>query len=78
MDPVSSACGEGGACPGRQPARSARKGIAWKLSAQTNLDPAASEVLLIAIARARSWMNDLAEGRVNSFEVTHLHIDDVA
>jgi hypothetical protein len=31
---------------------SARKGIAWKPSAQTNLDPAASEVLLIAIARA--------------------------
>ena len=48
---------------------SARKGIAWKPSAQSNLDPAASEVLLIAIARARSWMNDLSEGRVNSFEV---------
>jgi hypothetical protein len=24
--------------------------------------------LLTAIARARSWMNDLSEGRVNSFE----------
>ena len=47
---------------------SARKGIARKPSAQTNLDPAASEMLLIAIARARSWMNDLSEGRVNSFE----------
>ena len=47
---------------------SARKGIAWKPLAQTNLDPAASEVLLIAIARARSWMNDLSGGRVNSFE----------
>ena len=47
---------------------SARKGIAWKPSAQSNLDPAVSEVLLIAIARARSWMNDLTEGRVNSFE----------
>ena len=47
---------------------SARKGIAWKPSAQTNLDPAASEALLMAIARARSWMNDLTEGRVNSFE----------
>ena len=46
----------------------ARKGIAWKPSAQANLDPAASEVLLTAIARARSWMNDLTEGRVNSFE----------
>jgi hypothetical protein len=47
---------------------SARKGIAWKPSAQTNLDPATSDLLLTAIARARSWMNDLSEGRVNSFE----------
>ena len=47
---------------------SARKGIVWKPSAQTNLDPATSEVLLIAIARARSWMADLVEGRMNSFE----------
>jgi site-specific DNA recombinase len=47
---------------------SARKGIAWKPSAQANLDPATSELLLTATARARSWMNDLSEGRVNSFE----------
>ena len=47
---------------------SARKGIAWKPSAQANLDPATSDILLTAIARARSWMNDLSEGRVNSFE----------
>jgi site-specific DNA recombinase len=47
---------------------SARKGIAWKPSAQSNLDPATSEVLLTAIAWARSWMNDLSEGRVGSFE----------
>ena len=47
---------------------SARKGIAWKPSAQSNLDPATSDLLLTAIARARSWMNDLFEGRVNSFE----------
>jgi site-specific DNA recombinase len=47
---------------------SARKGIVWKPSAQANLDPATSDVLLTAIARARSWMNDLTEGRVNSFE----------
>jgi hypothetical protein len=46
----------------------ARKGIAWKPSVQANLDPATSDVLLTAIARARSWMNDLVEGRVNSFE----------
>jgi hypothetical protein len=42
---------------------SARKGIAWKPSAQANLDPARSDTLLTAVARARSWMNDLSEGR---------------
>jgi site-specific DNA recombinase len=47
---------------------SARKGIAWQPSAQSNLDPATSDLLLTAIARARSWMNDLGEGRINSFE----------
>jgi site-specific DNA recombinase len=47
---------------------STRKGIAWKPSTQSNLDPATSDLLLTTIARARSWMNDLTEGRVNSFE----------
>jgi site-specific DNA recombinase len=47
---------------------SARKGIVWKPSAQANLDPATSAILLAAIAQARSWMADLVEGRVNSFE----------
>jgi site-specific DNA recombinase len=47
---------------------SARKGIAWKPSAKSNLDPAAIEALLTAIAKARAWMSDLAEGRVESFE----------
>jgi hypothetical protein len=46
----------------------AQKGIAWKPSGQANLDPAISAILLTAIARARSWMSDLMEGRVNSFE----------
>src|SRR4029077_2180779 len=54
-----------------------RKGIARKPSAQTNLDPAASEMLLIAIARARSWMNDLSEGRVNSLEASARSEDKV-
>jgi hypothetical protein len=36
---------------------SARKGIAWEPSAQANLDPVTSDILLTAIARARSWMN---------------------
>jgi site-specific DNA recombinase len=46
----------------------AQKGIAWKPSAKSNLDPATIETLLTAIAKARAWMNDLAEGRVGSFE----------
>jgi hypothetical protein len=36
----------------------ARKGIVWKPSIQHHLG---------AIARARSWMDDLIEGRVGSF-----------
>jgi site-specific DNA recombinase len=47
---------------------SARKGIAWKSSAKSNLDPAAIEALLTAIAKARAWMSDLVGGRAASFE----------
>ncbi len=47
---------------------SARKGIAWRPSAKSNLDPQTIETLLTAIAKARCWMNDLAEGRVESFD----------
>jgi site-specific DNA recombinase len=46
----------------------ARKGIAWMPSDQLGLDPAHRDTLLTAIARARSWMDDLVEGRVNSFD----------
>jgi site-specific DNA recombinase len=47
---------------------SAQKGIAWKPSAKSSLDPETIEALLTAIAKARAWMSDLAEGRVASFE----------
>jgi len=47
---------------------SAQKGIAWKPSAKSNLDPETIETLLTAIAKARAWMNDIAEGRVESFD----------
>jgi site-specific DNA recombinase len=46
----------------------ARKGIAWMPSHQLGLDPAHRDTLLTAIARARSWMDDLIESRVNSFD----------
>src|SRR5271169_490020 len=46
----------------------ARKGIAWKPSDHPQLDAVARNTLLTAIARARSWMDDLIEGRVNSFD----------
>jgi site-specific DNA recombinase len=55
----------------------ARKGIAWKPSAKANLDPETIETLLTAIAKARSWMNDLAEGRVESFDDIALREDRV-
>jgi site-specific DNA recombinase len=47
---------------------SARKGIAWKPSPKPNLDAETIETLLIAIAKARAWMSDLAEGRAASFD----------
>ena len=56
---------------------SARKGIAWKPSAKSNLDPQTIETLLTAIAKARSWMSDLAEGRVESFHEIALREDKV-
>jgi site-specific DNA recombinase len=56
---------------------SARKGIAWKPSAKANLDPETIENLLTAIAKACSWMNDLAEGRVGSFDDIALREDKV-
>jgi site-specific DNA recombinase len=56
---------------------SARKGIAWKPSAKANLDPDTIETLLTAIAKARSWMDDLAEGRVGSFDDIALREDKV-
>jgi site-specific DNA recombinase len=56
---------------------SARKGIAWRPSAKANLDPEAIETLLTAIAKARSWMDDLAERRVSSFDDIALREDKV-
>jgi site-specific DNA recombinase len=56
---------------------SARKGIAWRPSAKANLDPETIESLLTAIAKARSWMDDLAKGRVNSFDDIALREDKV-
>ena len=46
----------------------ARKGIAWRPSAKSNLDAETIETLLTAIAKARAWMSDLVEGRVASFD----------
>ena len=48
-------------------ANAARKGIAWKPSTQANLDPAAIDALLTAIGKSRAWVDDLVEGRVQSF-----------
>jgi site-specific DNA recombinase len=47
---------------------SARKGIAWRPSRKPNLDAETIETLLTAIAKARAWMSDLAEGRAASFD----------
>ena len=55
----------------------ARKGIAWRPSTKADLDSQTIETLLTAIAKARSWMNDLAEGRVKSFDDIALREDKV-
>src|SRR5208337_576712 len=46
----------------------ARKGVDRITSTHADLDLATVEALLTAIAKARAWMNDLAEGRAESFE----------
>jgi site-specific DNA recombinase len=46
----------------------ARKGVAWKPSAKASLDPESIETMLTAIAKARSWMDDLTNGRIESFD----------
>src|SRR5260370_29891649 len=55
----------------------ARKGIAWRPSGKSNLDAEAIETLLTAIAKARAWMSDLAEGRVESFDEIAQREDNV-
>src|SRR5260221_330715 len=57
------------AAPGRTPVRAAVKGIAHVPAHSTPIKPARREALLIAIAKARQWMDDLAHGRAASFAV---------
>ena len=53
--------------PWSPPVARRRKGILhWPAS--HNLDPRDREALLTAIAKARSWMDDLIDGRAHSFE----------
>jgi hypothetical protein len=53
--------------PWNPTAAKARKGVAWTPSTGSDLDPANRDTLLAAIAKARSWMSDIVEGRVGSF-----------
>ena len=46
----------------------ARKGVDRITSTHASLDPATVEALLTAIAKARAWIDDLTEGRAESFE----------
>jgi hypothetical protein len=48
------------------PATGAIKGVAHAPSQTTGMNPAARDALLLAIAKARRWVDDLAEGRVAS------------
>ncbi len=53
--------------PWSPPAAQSRKGVI-RLPAALDLDPRDRDALLTAIAKARSWMDDLIDGRVQSFE----------
>ncbi|WP_026605879.1 recombinase family protein [Methylocapsa acidiphila] len=53
--------------PWSPPVARRRKGVVH-LPGSHDLDPRDRDVLLTAIAKARSWMNDLMDGRVQSFE----------
>jgi site-specific DNA recombinase len=55
------------AVPWRSPAPAAVRGIVHVPAHNTPIKPGRREALLIAIAKAREWMDDLAHGRVASF-----------
>jgi site-specific DNA recombinase len=51
----------------RSPVPAAVRGIVHVPAYNTPIKPGRREALLIAIAKAREWMDDLAHGRVASF-----------
>ncbi len=55
------------AVPWRSPVPAAVRGIVHVPAHNTPIKPGRREALLIAIAKAREWMDDLAHGRVASF-----------
>src|SRR5207247_110611 len=57
------------AIPWSSPVPAAVKGIIHVPAHNTPIKPGRREALLIAIAKARNWINDLAHGRVASFAV---------
>src|SRR5260221_5735831 len=57
------------AVPWRNPVPAAVKGIVHVPAHSTPIKPCRREALLIAIAKARQWMDDLAHGRAASFAV---------
>src|SRR5260221_11253127 len=57
------------AVPWSSPVPAAVKGIIHVPAHNTPIKPGRREALLIAIAKARNWIDDLAHGRVASFTV---------
>src|SRR5260221_10888822 len=57
------------AVPWSSPVPAAVKGIIHVPAHNTPIKPGRREALLIAIAKARNWIDDLAHGRVTSFAV---------
>ena len=64
---ASAHCADQVAVPWTNPVPAAVKGIIHVPAHNTPIKPGRREALLMAIAKAREWMEDLAHGRVASF-----------
>ena len=64
---AESACGTVIRLPWTTPAFLSVKGVLHQPDAKPTLKPGTRDAILLAIAKARSWIEDLASGRIRSF-----------
>jgi site-specific DNA recombinase len=66
--PASSTCTTVISLPWSVPAFSSVKGVLYHADAKPTLKPETRDAILLATAKARSWIDDLVSGRVQSFD----------